>query len=871
MDKNENISMDLKEKAERLKYMFDALNRQKKKYDRLKNTRGLSKSEYEQYTEVTLKLSNFNEKCKNFIRPRKNGVGKFSTEDYISWCHEQEGMAGRPGERAGPYKGPVPGQHGDGKQMYYDVYKGEGGKPYGEMQPYRQDEKYVPEREKSAATRESETSKNKESVSAEKEMGGAGEVKGGPFQTGSRGMPYAEGPYPMAPGQGRADGKFYSQVPEGKNSPVMCSRPVPEHNPGFYPSARSDQGFYSFPPQVGAYNPGYFNFPNGFMSPNGAMRSGHASKTEDIPGMSPFRGNEFYYNRNDAPNQQRYYPQYMGGDGPQMGNEFYYGKQGSGRVQKPKSGYEQMYMSPGGGGMVPPGHGRMSNEMMSPSPQDRNGRFGQGLMSPRLQSRGGAGFGGRMGMGVMSPGSAENSVCQRPGLNMMSPQIREQGGFSENRLGPGMMSPKMQDLNNFSRFGHGMMSPKMQDPAGAFLRTGPGMMSPKLHDVNSMRPGIPDNYSGMLFKSPQNDIANHLSGALGSNSDFQMNGYQFDPKMFPTKDQRERMYMHRGAQRGQFSPGMKNGLYPVPGPYFNGHKTPHSYEFSSNMPADSKMTDGFKESDMNQFFQDTLRSKQGEMADDGSMGRALLQGKMEADLESDPTGKKRHKRSPKDALRQGARRNQFADGRSSSSAGNLTLRNFEHGCHMDSSVSINNVSTNNDDPYTKNRGSVHASREALFERGLESQNANLDGKGAAPKKYYDFGDRSRDNGPSAGDPAKAPRIYKFSTKNQININRAELENLIISNRVCLPQDVKDHLLIHLDAFLHEAVTVACAVAVLKSKRRLTLNDIKVVMANKCKGGFEGLTGASPGRSERPARDFAEHSKILEMLESDKNK
>lgn len=90
MTRSDSGGMGLKEKGERLKYMFDALNKQKKKYDRLKNTRGLSRAEYDQYAEVTVKLSNFMEKCRNFIRPRKNGVGKFSVEDYVSWHQEAE-------------------------------------------------------------------------------------------------------------------------------------------------------------------------------------------------------------------------------------------------------------------------------------------------------------------------------------------------------------------------------------------------------------------------------------------------------------------------------------------------------------------------------------------------------------------------------------------------------------------------------------------------------------------------------------------------------------------------------------------------------------------------------------------------------------
>lgn len=79
-------NVDLKAKAERLKYVFDELVKQKKKFENIISTRGLKSEEHEQYVITCSKLNNFNEKCKNFIRPRKNGVGKFSVKDYITWC-----------------------------------------------------------------------------------------------------------------------------------------------------------------------------------------------------------------------------------------------------------------------------------------------------------------------------------------------------------------------------------------------------------------------------------------------------------------------------------------------------------------------------------------------------------------------------------------------------------------------------------------------------------------------------------------------------------------------------------------------------------------------------------------------------------------
>lgn len=82
---NELGEMGLREKAERLRYMFDTLVKQKRKYDRLRTTRGLNLKESQQFSEISEKLKNFTERCKKFIKPRKNGFGKFSVDDYVNW------------------------------------------------------------------------------------------------------------------------------------------------------------------------------------------------------------------------------------------------------------------------------------------------------------------------------------------------------------------------------------------------------------------------------------------------------------------------------------------------------------------------------------------------------------------------------------------------------------------------------------------------------------------------------------------------------------------------------------------------------------------------------------------------------------------
>lgn len=81
-------NIDLKARGERLRYIFDVLSRHKRKFEKISLTRALRSEEHEQYKSICSKLTNFMDKCKNFIRLRKNGIGKFSVDDYVKWYKE---------------------------------------------------------------------------------------------------------------------------------------------------------------------------------------------------------------------------------------------------------------------------------------------------------------------------------------------------------------------------------------------------------------------------------------------------------------------------------------------------------------------------------------------------------------------------------------------------------------------------------------------------------------------------------------------------------------------------------------------------------------------------------------------------------------
>ncbi|ELA42745.1 uncharacterized protein VICG_00060 [Vittaforma corneae ATCC 50505] len=85
--------LDDVEKGERLKCIFEVLNKDKKRYERIKNTRTLSEAEQKEYDDVCTRLNSFYEKCQAFIKPRKNGPGRFMVQAYVNWCASQNIIA----------------------------------------------------------------------------------------------------------------------------------------------------------------------------------------------------------------------------------------------------------------------------------------------------------------------------------------------------------------------------------------------------------------------------------------------------------------------------------------------------------------------------------------------------------------------------------------------------------------------------------------------------------------------------------------------------------------------------------------------------------------------------------------------------------
>ncbi|KAM0681527.1 hypothetical protein GINT2_000040 [Glugoides intestinalis] len=90
MDQNSEKQLNDIEKGERLKYIFEILTKDKKKYERTKNTRSLTSIEQKEYDNICAKLCSFYEKCRIFIKPRKNGPGKFMVQAYVNWCANQK-------------------------------------------------------------------------------------------------------------------------------------------------------------------------------------------------------------------------------------------------------------------------------------------------------------------------------------------------------------------------------------------------------------------------------------------------------------------------------------------------------------------------------------------------------------------------------------------------------------------------------------------------------------------------------------------------------------------------------------------------------------------------------------------------------------
>lgn len=90
MQENSKSILTNKEKGEHLKEIFESLNKIKKRLERLKSARKLNNTEEAELQEVTIKLKSFYEKCKMFIKFRKNGPGKFMVDEYLKWCNSQK-------------------------------------------------------------------------------------------------------------------------------------------------------------------------------------------------------------------------------------------------------------------------------------------------------------------------------------------------------------------------------------------------------------------------------------------------------------------------------------------------------------------------------------------------------------------------------------------------------------------------------------------------------------------------------------------------------------------------------------------------------------------------------------------------------------
>lgn len=86
MDQSSQKHLEDIEKGERLKSIFEMLNKEKKRFERIANSRQLTEIERREYESICSKLHAFYEKCRAFIKPRKNGPGKFMVEGYVNWC-----------------------------------------------------------------------------------------------------------------------------------------------------------------------------------------------------------------------------------------------------------------------------------------------------------------------------------------------------------------------------------------------------------------------------------------------------------------------------------------------------------------------------------------------------------------------------------------------------------------------------------------------------------------------------------------------------------------------------------------------------------------------------------------------------------------
>lgn len=93
MDQSAEKNNSDKAKGERLKYIFDSLSKEKKRFDKILSVRKLSAEEAREFDEICSKLKSFYVKCSPFIKSRKNGPGKFQVDAYVIWAKTNQSIS----------------------------------------------------------------------------------------------------------------------------------------------------------------------------------------------------------------------------------------------------------------------------------------------------------------------------------------------------------------------------------------------------------------------------------------------------------------------------------------------------------------------------------------------------------------------------------------------------------------------------------------------------------------------------------------------------------------------------------------------------------------------------------------------------------
>lgn len=583
MATHDSANMDLKEKAERLKYMFDALNKQKKKYERLKNTRGLSKPEHEQYNVVSLKLSNFNEKCKNFIRPRMNGVGKFSVEDYVSWYQDAAGATGRNLETG--FRSPVGNIIRNDlltQNLYYSNGETTGITENNEAKDQACSQDFYNEalfKDTNVTDTKVEDQKTPETNESEKVQSATPQQTSNGF-TGQQGLNNeprgpTQGPYNKAYNIAQQytlgiDGRFPLEETSSKNPgfyrPGDISWPFPSHSPG------PVNNYSNFPP---------------FGSERGGRQDMRFNSNIQSPGFKP---NDMYYGRNDI---QRFYQ--MSNYGLTSAGEYYYN--GSDPLSNRRG---KLAIDP----MMPPGMnysvlGHMGTDMMQAR---MNGN--RPMMSPGMHDRGGSAmpFPGRTRPGVVSPPIGGEMHPMSPdgfmatprlGMDMMPSRMTPQNNFNGMRMGPGIT-----DAHSISRLGPGMFSPTMSDMGKT---PSSKIMSPNISERNfrnissesNITFGTSYNNLGLGNVSAGNSIMNKGNTMGTKAGEFDSTNAQFNmgPDFFMNQSYDKQVYSR------QAFPQIQNN--PV--------KSPTSYAASKTI--NPRTSGSFKDGLFSNFFKDSLKTE----------------------------------------------------------------------------------------------------------------------------------------------------------------------------------------------------------------------------------------------------------------------